>query len=251
MLTSARKQLILERLRSEGQVSVAALSQEWEVSEDTVRRDLRDLADGGLVQRVHGGALPASPALGDYERREGLSTEVKARLGKAAAALVRPGLVVAIDGGTSNLWLVRSLPRDMALTVVTHSPLIAAELRGHSRVEILLIGGRIFRHSQVAVGSEAAEAVGRMKTDVFFLGATGIHPQEGATTGDWEEAAVKRAFCRGAAETVLLVSPEKWGAASGFQIVPAADLSTLVVDSATTEEALEPYRSLGLEIVRG
>jgi len=251
MLNAQRKQRILERLKADGQVSVTVLSREWGVSEDTVRRDLRDMADEGLVQRVHGGALASSPAVGDYERREGLSLEVKVRLGKAATALVRPGMVVAIDGGTSNLQLVRALRRDLACTVVTHSPLIAAELKGHPLVEILLIGGKVFRHSQVAVGSETTEAVARLRTDLFFLGATGLHPDTGATTGDWEEAAVKRAFCRGAAETVLLVSPEKWGAASPYQIVPAQALSVLVVDAATEETALEPYRALGIEVIRG
>lgn len=250
MLNAQRRQLILDRLRVDGQVSVAALSQEWEVSEDTVRRDLRDMAEEGLVLRVHGGALPASPAVGDYERREKLSTDVKARLGKAAASLIRPGQVAAIDGGTTNLQLVRALPRELACTIVTHSPLIAAELRGHPHIDVLLIGGRIFRHSQVAVGSETTEAVGRVRTDLFFLGATGLHPETGATTGDWEEAAVKRAFCRAAAETVLLVSPEKWGAASPYQIVPASRLSVLVVDALTAPEALQPYADLGIEVIR-
>lgn len=249
MLTAQRKHLILERLRSQGQVSVTVLSREWDVSEDTVRRDLRDLAEEGLVQRVHGGALPSSPAAADYGRREELSSEVKGRLGRAGAALIRRGQIVAIDGGTSNLQLVQAFPRDLRCTVVTHSPLIAAELRNHSEVEILLLGGRIFRHSQVAVGTETAEAIGRIRTDLFFLGATGLHPEMGATTGDWEEAAIKRAFCRGAAETVLLVSPEKWGAASAYQIVPARDLATLVADAATPGEALAPYRALGLTIV--
>lgn len=248
MLTAQRRQIILERLRQRGQVSVTELSQEWGISEDTVRRDLRDLAEEGLALRVHGGALPASPAVGTYERRENLSSEGKERLGKAAARLIRPGHLVAIDGGTTNLQLVRALSLDLHCTVVTHSPLIAAELRNHPHVEILLIGGRVFRHSQVAVGAETVEAIGRVRTDLFFLGATGIHPEMGATTGDWEDAAVKRAFCRGAAETVLLVSPEKWGAASSYQIVPAAELDTLVVDGAA-EESLSPYRALGLTIV--
>jgi len=251
MLNAQRRQRILDRLRSDGQVSVTGLSREWEVSEDTVRRDLREMADEGLVLRVHGGALPASPAVGDYERREGLSTEVKIRLGRAAAALIRPGQVVAIDGGTTNLQLVKALRRDLGCTVVTHSPLIAAELRTHPSVEILLIGGTIFRHSQVAVGSETTEAIRRLRTDLFFLGATGLHPETGATTGNSEEAAVKRAFCRGAAETVLLVSPEKWGAASPYQIVPTSDLSVLVVDGSTDESSLSPYRAQGLEVVRG
>lgn len=250
MLTAQRRQLILDRLVTEGQVLVTDLSREWSVSEDTVRRDLRDLAEEGLVQRVHGGALRASLATGSYERREGLSLEAKALLGRAGAALVRPGQLVAIDGGTSNLQLVRALPIDLRCTVVTHSPLIAAELRNHRNIEVLLIGGRLFRHSQVALGTETAEAVRRLRTDLFFLGATGLHPETGATTGDWEEAAIKRTFCQGAAETVLLVSPEKWGAASPYQIVPAADLTALVVAAETSEEALAPYRNFGLTIHR-
>ena len=249
MLTAQRRQIILDRLKTGGQVAVTDLSREWGVSEDTVRRDLRDLADEGLVQRVHGGALPAAAAAADYGVREQLSSDVKRSLGRAAAALIRPGQLVAIDGGTSTLELVRALSPELACTVVTHSPLIAAELRVKPRVEVLLLGGRLFRHSMVAVGSETVEAIARVRADLFFLGATGLRPDTGATTGDWEEAAVKRAFCRAAAETVLLVSPEKWGAASPYRIVPAAELSALVV-SGVDEPALEPYRALGLEILR-
>lgn len=250
MLTAQRKQIILDRLKATGQVSVTPLSQEWGVSEDTIRRDLRDLAAEGLVQRVHGGALPKSSALGDYERRELIATDTKVSLGKAAAGLIQAGQVVAIDGGTSNLQLVRALPKDLACTIVTHSPLIAAELRAHPLVEVILLGGKIFRHSQVAIGAETAEAIGRLRTDVFFLGATGLHEETGATTGDWEEAAIKRAFCRAAAEVILLLSPEKLGAAAAYQIVPASELSVLVVAPETPVAALDAYSRQGIEIVR-
>lgn len=90
------------------------------------------------------------------------------------------------------------------------------------------------------MGTETTEAIRRLRTDLFFLGSTGLHPETGVTTGDWEEAAVKRAFCQGAAETVLLVSPEKWGAASPHQIIPASDLSALVVTPDASEAALAP-----------
>lgn len=248
MLNAQRRQIILDKLKREGQVSVAELSREWDVSEDTVRRDLRDLADEGLVQRVHGGALPTSPAVADYGVRETLSSDVKRVLGAAAARLIRPGQLAAIDGGTSTLELVRALPAELACTIVTHSPVIAAELRAKPRIEVVLLGGRLFRHSMVAVGSETVEAIGRLRADVFFLGATGLRPDTGATTGDWEEAAVKRAFCRASAETVLMVSTEKWNAAAPYQIVPASELTTLVV-SGVDEAALAPYRALGLNVV--
>jgi len=251
MLTAQRKQIILEKLRLTGQVSVIALSNEWGISEDSVRRDLRDLAEEGLVQRVHGGALPKSTALGDYEKRKSISTDIKARLGRLATSLIRGGQVIALDGGTTNLHIARSLPKNLACTVVTHSPIIAAELKNHENIEIILIGGKIFRHSQVAVGSQTIEAISRIRTDLFFLGATGIHPETGVTTGDWEEATVKRAFCQNSAETILLVSPEKWGAAAPFQIIKMQELSMLIIDTQTTEIALEPYQRLGLEILRG
>ncbi len=250
MLTAQRKQIILDRLKESGQVSVTVLSQEWLVSEDTVRRDLRELAAEGLVQRVHGGALPKSVALGNYERRESISTDAKVSMGKAAVGLIRAGQVVAVDGGTSNLQLVRALPKDLACTIVTHSPLIAAELRNHPLVEVILIGGKIFRHSQVAVGAETAEAIARLRTDLFFLGATGVQAETGVTTGDWEEAAIKRAFCRGAAEVVLMLSPEKLGAAAAYQIIPVEDLSVLVVSSETDDSALSQFSSKGVEILR-
>ena len=250
MLTAQRKQIILDRLKTTGQVAVTDLSLEWQVSEDTVRRDLRELAAEGLVQRVHGGALPASPAIGAYDVRESLSIASKSRIGAAAAALIRSGQIVAIDGGTSNLQLVRALPLELACTIVTHSPLIAAELRDHRHIELILIGGRIFRHSQVALGAETVEAIGRLHVDLFFLGATGLHPELGATTGDWDDAAVKRAFCRSAAETILLVSPEKLGAASSFQIVPAKELASIIVDASCPEESLSAYRALGIGIIK-
>jgi len=249
MLSAQRRQQILQRLEQEGTISVAALSREWGLSEDTLRRDLRDLAEEGLIQRVHGGALPRSPALGAYPLRQALSPEIKSRLGRAAAALIRPGQVVGMDGGTSTLCLVQALPPELAFTLVTHSPLIAAALETRPLVETILLGGRLFRHSMVAVGSETAEALQRLRLDLWFLGATGLHPEVGVTTGDWEEAAIKRAFCQASAETYLLLTPEKLGAAAPYRIVGADRLTGLVAPRETEEDRLKPYRELGLEIV--
>lgn len=250
MLTSQRKQLILDLLKQNGQVVAKHLSQQWNLSEDTIRRDLRDLARDGLVLRVHGGALPASPAVANLAVRSGISIEQKAALGRAGAALVQRGQVVAIDGGTTSVQLVRHLPRDLPFTVVTHSPSIAVELMDHPSIEVLLIGGRLFRHSMVSVGSAAIEAIERIRVDIFFMGATGIHPKTGATTGDFEEAAVKRALSRQSAETIVLASPEKLNAASPYLIVPIGELSGLVVESWVSEEVLAPFREQGLSIYR-
>ncbi len=249
MLTSERKALILQVLGRDGRVVAKPFSVELGVSEDTIRRDLRELAAEGLLQRVHGGALPASPAVAAFGVREGAATAAKAALGRAGARLIQPGQIVFLDGGTTNVQLARSLPDHLKATVVTHSPSIAVALAGHPSVEVELIGGRLFKHSIVTVGAAAAEAIARVRVDLFFMGVTGLHPETGATTGDPEEAAIKRLISRQSAETVVLATRDKLGAASPYAITPLAEIGALVVEAGLPEALLAPFRDAGLRIV--
>lgn len=249
MLTSERKALIQRILRQDGRLVAKDFSQKLGVSEDTIRRDLRELAADGLLQRVHGGALPASSAVADFASREQVGSSTKARLGQAAARMIQPGQIVFLDGGTSNVQLARHLPHDLQAVVVTHSPSIAVELVRHPSVEVELIGGRLFKHSIVAVGATSAEAISRIRADLFFMGATGVHPETGITTGDREEAAIKALIARQSAETIVLATEEKLGAASPYQIVPLTDIGTLVTVAGLSEETLRPFRSAGLTLV--
>ena len=162
MLTRQRKQHILEILRREGQVVAKRVSQELDLSEDTIRRDLRELAAEGLLQRVHGGALPSSPGIADLDHRRAIATGAKALIGQAAARMIAPGQVVMLDGGTTAVEVARHLSLDLRATIVTHSPSVAVELERHPGVEVLLIGGRLFKHSMVATGAIAIEAIGRI-----------------------------------------------------------------------------------------
>ena len=250
MLTRHRKELLLTRLRQDGQIVAKLLSEELGLSEDTIRRDLRDLASEGLLQRVHGGALPASPAVVDFAGRERLGHEGKKAIGAAAAAMVRPGQIVILDGGTTAREIARHLAMDLRATVVTHSPTIALELVAHPSIEVILIGGRLFKHSVVSVGAATIEAVEQIHADIFFMGVTGIHPQTGLTTGDYEEAAVKRALSRAAAETFVLASAEKLNAASPYKIVGLDKVSGMITEHAVDEMLIAPYRELGLAITQ-
>src|SRR6266581_7061697 len=128
MLTTHRKQQILSILKRNGQVIAKEVSQSMGVSEDTIRRDLRELAQEGLLQRVHGGALPASPAVVNFAGREQIASKAKIAIGRAAAAMVQHDQVVILDGGTTTRELARHLRHDLRATVVTHSPTIAMEL---------------------------------------------------------------------------------------------------------------------------
>lgn len=250
MLADQRKQHILNVLRRDGQVVAKILSQELGLSEDTIRRDLRELAQEGLLQRVHGGALPASPAVADFAGREQIQVESKVEIGRAAAQLIKNGQVVMLDGGTTAVQVVRHLPANLQATIVTHSALIAVELVNHPNIEVILIGGRLFKHSVVSVGAAAIEAISRIRADVYFMGVTGIHPEAGLSTGDLEEAYVKYALHKQAAETFVLASREKLGAASQYIVAPLSDVSGLIIERAVPEEILVPYVEMGLSIVQ-
>ncbi len=250
MLTTQRKKLLLARLAAEGQLVAKALAQELGTSEDTIRRDLRELAAEGRLQRVHGGALPASTAMGDLGMREQVSVADKVALGRFGASLVRPGQVVILDGGTTALQVARHLAPGLRATVVTHSPTVAIELAAHPGIEILMLGGRLFRHSMVNVGAGVIAAASQLRADLFFLGVTGVHPEAGLSTGDAEEAAVKRALHERAAETVVLASPEKLMAASPFVVAPLAEASLLAVARGTPERVARALRGSGVKLQR-
>lgn len=249
MLTSQRKNEILALLKQQGQVEAKALATHYRVSEDTIRRDLREMAAEGLLQRVHGGALPASPAEADLAQRRHIAMPSKEEVAEAAARLVSPGQIVILDGGTTCAELARCLPRDMSLTVVTHSPTVAVALAEHHLIEVILIGGRLFRHSMVAVGAAALEALGHIRADLYFMGVTGVHPEAGFSTGDFEEAYIKRALSARAAETVVLASTEKLGVASAYQIGALDMVSSLIVDGALPAELEAALSASGVTIL--
>lgn len=248
MLAAQRKDRILRHLRAEGRVVAKELAAAWDLSEDTIRRDLRELAADGLLHRVHGGALPASPAVADFTARTSIATDAKTDVARLAAALVRPGQTIAIDGGTTARELARLLPPDLRATVVTHSPTIAVELATHPTVEVIIIGGRLFKHSVVAAGAAAHEAIRRVSVDLFFLGVTGIHPTAGLTTGDADEAAIKRAWVGRAAETFVLGSGEKIGAASPFEVVALTDVTAVLTDAGAPERGVAELRAAGVDV---
>ena len=250
MLTRQRKGDILRRLKADGQIVAKALSQELGCSEDTIRRDLREMAAEGLLQRVHGGALPASPALAGFAERLQVTPAGKVAIGQAAARMARPGQVIFLDGGTTAAQVARHLAPELEATVVTHSPSVAVELAGHPRVTVELIGGRLFKHSLVTVGAVAMEALGRIRPDIFFMGVTGLHGDFGLTTGDAEEAAVKRALCRLSAETIVLASSEKLGAVSPCLVVPLAEVDVVLTEGKVADALRGQLSDLGIAVVQ-
>ncbi len=169
---------------------------------------------------------------------------------KAAAALIAPGQVVIIDGGTTSAELVRQLPPNLNATIVTHSPSVAVGLVDHPTVEVILIGGRLYKHSIVSVGAAAVEAMSHIRADIYFMGVTGVHPTAGLSTGDLEEAYIKRALAARAAETVVLASAAKLNAASQYAIGDITLAHTIIVERATDDALIAPLQQAGVSVLK-
>lgn len=201
------------------------------------------------MQRVHGGALPVSEAIAPFEERKSVRISSKRLIAQKAASLIQRGQVVIIDGGTTTGEMLTFLPRDLPFTVVTHSPSIAVGLIDYPLIDVILIGGRLFKHSMVTVGASMMDAISRINADIFFMGVTGVHKSAGFTTGDYEEACVKKALSDRAAETVVMVSAEKLNSASAFKIGDLSLASTLIVDGELDTEISEALRSRQIAVI--
>ena len=251
MLSAERKQAILERAGQEGRVVASELSREFGVSEDTIRRDLRELAADGLLHRVHGGALPLPrpPVSLSYASRAAQAPEAKAAIARAAARLVRPGQLVAIDGGTTPLEVAQHLPVELRLTVVTHSLPVLSALALRPNIEVIAVGGTVLGEALVTVGSVAVDAYRSMRPDVCFFGVAGIDVEAGVTALNLEEALVKRAMIERAAQVVAVAAADKLGTAGAFTVAPVSRVTHLVTDHSAPAEVLERFRAAGLEVI--
>lgn len=251
MLKQERQSRILEMLRVEGKLVATDLSVALGVSEDTVRRDLRELAEAGTLQRVHGGALPRSSVEVDYAARERQASAGKAAVARAAVKLIEDDQVIIMDGGSTVLQVVRRLPADLKATVVTHSPRIAIALAEYPRIEVIVVGGILYKTDLLTVGAGTVKAFSSINADLCFQGIWGLHPEVGITYPNFEEVHVKRAMMNSADQVVALASAEKLGTASSFFVAPVSDLTHIVTERTVPEEMLKPYRDLGVSILTG
>jgi DeoR/GlpR family transcriptional regulator of sugar metabolism len=246
VLTAERRQTLLDLLARDGKLVVAQLVQDLGVSEDTVRRDLRELSVQGLLRRVHGGALPAPPER-TFERRLALAPEAKGALADAALKVIEGADVIVLDGGTSTLELARRLPPERVCTILTNAPPIAAALASHPCAEVVVLGGRLLKESLVTVGSETVDALRGVRPDVCVLGVCSLHPELGVTSHDREESEVKRAMAAASGEVAMLATADKLGTASPWVVVPLADVTYLVTDA--TPEQTAAYAAAGVTVL--
>ncbi len=232
MLAPERQKQILQKLQSQGQVLVQNLVRELGVSEDTIRRDLKELASTGLLKKVHGGAIAASTVPYAHAERRRLNREAKAAMALKATQFIQNGMLIFMDGGTTTLEVAPHLKaRNLEnVTVVTHSPVMAQSLSEIAGLEVFLLGGKLIKDLLIAVGPNSLKEASRFRPDLSIVSAHGMSASAGATVESGEDAAVKRQFIENSAETLVLAGHEKIGFVASFQIAALDEISYLITD---------------------
>jgi len=242
-LPQERQQCILDLLRKQGRVVANELALAFAVSEDSIRRDLREMAAKGLCRRVYGGALLPTPQFDALPERVGRDDPERSALAAHAASLLLPGQVVLMDAGSTNVAIARAL-RGTALTVVTNSPAVADALSGAQAAEVVMIGGRIDPRSGGAIGSIALQQLAELQADVCIPGICAVDPETGIWGINAEECAFKQAMLRVSATTLIVAGNEKLGARGSFRIAGIEQVDQLLIsDRVGTEmqERLAPF----------
>lgn len=242
MLKKERQEFILHQLQLHNKVLSTDLSQKIAVSEDTIRRDLAELAEQGRIIKVHGGAMSRSFRHAIYGR-ETYAPEQKKAIAQKAAALIRDGMFVFTTGGTTIIELARCLPEHLQATFITGSLPAAYEYMQHPNIELIFIGDRVSRNAQLTVGGEAIAKIGQFNADLCFLGTNAIDRDHGLTDNDLEVAQVKRAMIRQSEKVVSLSIAEKVNTVQKIQVCPLSEIDILVTELSPGHELLQPYHT--------
>lgn len=249
VLTEERHAFIRGRLAAEGKVLASELAARFGVSEDTVRRDLRELAKAGECRKVYGGAVVmAATYPGPASAREAFAPQAKARLAATAAKLVAPGQTIFLDVGTTNAAIARAIPPGIELTVATNSLAVASALAANGSIDLIVLGGAFDRESGGCLGGDALHAIAQLSADLLFLGACGIDATRGVTAFDQADAEVKRAMVRNSGGIVVATTSDKLATAAPFRVAASEAVTHLVVEENAPNGVLAAFRRLGAKV---
>jgi len=253
MYAEERQQAIASLVISKGRASVAELAQAYDVTTETVRRDLAILDRAGVLRRVHGGAVPVR-ALHLVEagvgERETTRSEYKDAIAVAAAEFFPlSGASILFDAGTTTARIAAQLPTDRELVVVTNSVPIAARLAAMPSVTLQLLGGRVRGLTQAAVGEQTLRVLDTLRVDIAFIGTNAISTGHGLSTPDSDEAAVKRAMVSAANYVVVAADSSKVGREEFVSFAPISNVDTLITDSELSDEDHKQLTQHGVEVV--
>lgn len=251
MFPEERRRRILEQMRSGAAVTVADLASEFGVSESSIRRDLRDLEQSGLLARTHGGALPVDGTLEEpsFAEKSALHLAEKREIARVAAGLVKDGDSIILDAGTTTLEIARLLLQRRDLTVVTNAYHIAAEMADAPGIRVVVTGGEIKGNTLALVGPMAERALEEINVDRVFLGTNGLDLERGLTTPTQAEAAIKRRMIAAARQTIVVADHTKMGKVAFATIAPVTRAHIIITDRHMDSDVARELKARGVEVL--
>lgn len=249
MLKKERQAYILHQVNLHNKVLSSSLCSEINVSEDTIRRDLQELADEGKIIKVHGGAL--SPSFNHvYFSTNGVySQNQKKNIAHKAISLISNGMFVLTSGGTTIIEMARMLPPQLKATFISGSIPVILEYMHHPNIEVILIGDKISKNSKITVGSQAIAKIKEMKADICFLGTNAIDLEHGITDNDWEVVQLKKAMIESSKKVVCLSIAEKVNTVQPIRVCGLNEIDLLITELDADNPVMEPYVRAGVSVM--
>ena len=253
MFVEERQQAIAELITRRGRMSVVDLAREYDVTTETIRRDLSTLERLNVLRRVHGGAVPANAFTvieAGLRDRDLAQTQEKDAIAAATLSLLpEADATLIFDAGSTTVRLAESLPRNRRFTVFTNSVPVASRLAENEQVDLHLLPGRVRKTTAAAVGAETVAKLSQIRADVAFIGTNGITVRHGLSTPDSAEAATKRAMIQAAQRIVVLADSTKIGRELTVRFADLNDIDVLVTDAEIAPADKAAFESLGIEVV--
>ncbi|MEM6378688.1 MAG: DeoR/GlpR family DNA-binding transcription regulator [Bacteroidota bacterium] len=249
MKKTNRQDVILTKLQVAQKVTTQQLAQDLAVSEDTIRRDLNEMAQKGLLSKVHGGAVSSIQKLYYYNDNVVKNNEEKNLIAQKAVTLLKDGMSIIISDGTTNLAFARHIPKNLKATIFTYCLPIAMELTAHPEIEIILIGGKIEKRTMVALGAEVLQRFSNIHADLCFLGTGSIDAQNGITEQSYEVSLIKRSIVEVSDRVVSLATFNKIGLRQTHIICKSSDIDILVTEMDPANQVLLPYKEAGVQVL--
>ena len=248
MLKKERQSFILRQVNIHNKVLSSDLSLEMKVSEDTIRRDLNELSDEGKVMKVHGGALSKSFHL-SIPPSNIYSLDAKKTIAQKAVNLIKDGMFVLTTGGTTIIELAKALPAELSATFITGSIPAANEYTHHPNIELIFIGDKVSKTSQITVGGEAISKIRQIKADLCIVGTNALDVEYGLTDNDWDVVQIKKAMIESSGKVVSLSISEKLNTTQRIKVCDLSDLDVLITELQPDNELLAKYKKAGLQIL--
>ncbi|WP_199909987.1 DeoR/GlpR family DNA-binding transcription regulator [Paenibacillus sp. CAA11] len=250
MFEEERKQSVIQYLQRHQRASVQELSEAFEVSESTIRRDLKELEEAKQLKRTHGGAVSLQSA--NFEpnmiEKEDFFREEKERIARLAAELIQEGDTILLDSGTTTLHLARELRKLNQIRVITNSLIVLNELRDCRNIEVSLTGGLLRQETLAFVGPMTETSLDMVRVDKAFIATNGIDLRNGITTPNMIEAATKRKMIEIAKEVILLTDHSKIGQIAYAKFADLTALHQCIFDVGAPDEFIKQLRKLGVAV---